>query len=225
MTLDEFRSLLDEALAFYNSEHSGAQIDEGVAGGLGAIRYDVVQALAEAQKARARKNLGIDELPSGGGSGPGTFIAVYGQTTSAEIEAAYLAGQTVAVLYENRLGYLIQRISRTEHVFASAATLNLMNASISIYLMTCYSDGWSLSGLDGERIGNKIMAITENSTHIQYPSAKAVYDFVTENSAGGGELSDNAAVAILVETDMLPAVTDGNGAILTVSGQNVLLRF
>lgn len=59
MTFEEFETLLDEALDFYNSTHSGAEIDAGVTGGLNAVRYDIGQNLAEMQKAQARSNLGI----------------------------------------------------------------------------------------------------------------------------------------------------------------------
>lgn len=58
MTLAEFRELLEQALTFYNSEHSSTEIDAGITGGLGAVRYDAAQTLAEMQKAQARRNIG-----------------------------------------------------------------------------------------------------------------------------------------------------------------------
>lgn len=45
----------------YNSTYSGAQITEGIAGGLGAVRADTVQYLSEAKKAQARANIGVSK--------------------------------------------------------------------------------------------------------------------------------------------------------------------
>ena len=180
MTLAEFRTLLDQALAFYNSEHSGAQIDEGVTGGLGAVRYDVAQALAEAQKEQARKNIGIDELPSGPTEPaiPGQFVAIFNVTTSEEIEAAYQAGQTIAILYDNKMGYLIKRSSATDHTFAVVAPYDSDIGGIPINILSCYDNRWGRNVLEAENTANKINTITATSDGTQYPSARAVIDYV-----------------------------------------------
>lgn len=50
---------MDE-LTFYNSIHTGAEIDKGVTGGINALRIDAApQALTEAEKKRVRERLGI----------------------------------------------------------------------------------------------------------------------------------------------------------------------
>lgn len=50
---------MDE-LTFYNSIHTGAEIDRGVTGGINALRIDAApQALTEAEKKRVRERLGI----------------------------------------------------------------------------------------------------------------------------------------------------------------------
>lgn len=184
MTLEEFRTLLDQALAFYNSEHSGAQIDDGVAGGLGAVRYDVAQVLAEAQKEQARKNIGIDELPSGPTEPAisGQFVAIYNVTTSAEIEAAYQAGQTVAILYDNKMGYLIKRSSATDHTFAVVAPYDSDIGGIPINILSCYENRWGRNVIEAENTANKINTITATSDGTQYPSARAVIDYVDNQS-------------------------------------------
>lgn len=46
-----------------------------------------------------------------------------------------------------------------------------------------------------------------------------------EPGAGGGGVTDDTALAALIETDMLPAVTDSSGAILTDSSGNIPLRY
>ena len=180
MTLEEFRTLLDQALALYNSEHSGAQIDDGVTGGLGAVRYDVAQVLAEAQKEQARKNIGIDELPSAPTEPAisGQFVAIFNVTTSEEIEAAYQAGQTIAILYDNKMGYLIKRSSATDHTFAVVAPYDSDIGGIPINILSCYDNRWGRNVLEAENTANKINTITATSDGTQYPSARAVIDYV-----------------------------------------------
>lgn len=202
MTLDEFRSLLDEALAFYNSEHSGAQIDEGVAGGLGAIRYDIVQALAEAQKERARKNLGIDELPSGGGGG-GNFEAVFDVTPASEIEAAYQAGKTITMNNNGVIYYLRERTSETRFEFTTPPYLIEMFSAIYIYTAVVDNFSWSMSSTKAESQSNKVTSISATSTNTQYPSAKAVFDFVKNNS-GGGSVADLLNADGIIKQEYLP---------------------
>lgn len=100
MTLEEFKDLLDEALSFYDSEHSGTQIDEGITCGLGAVRYDVAQVLAEAQKAQARVNIGASTTGA---------MAVYGfyetlekleeNVTSPKLNGLYGVGSTAPYKY------------------------------------------------------------------------------------------------------------------------------
>lgn len=54
----------------------------------------------------------------------------------------------------------------------------------------------------------------------------ATVEYVDSHAGGGGgEVSDEAALAALVETDMLPAVTDSAGAVLTDASGIVPLRY
>lgn len=222
MTLEEFRSLLGQALDFYNSEHTSTEIDEGVSGGLGAVRYDVPQTLAEAQKATARENLGIE----GGGAGGGNFEAVYDVTTAAEIEEAYQAGMTITMNNNGVIFYLRERINENMFVFTTAPYYIDIFKEIYIYTNTVDGITWTSSLTKAEPISNKVTTIDENSTNKQYPSAKAVYDYVQNNSGGGDSgVSDTDALAALIETDMLPAVTTLSGAILTDASGNIPLRY
>ncbi len=182
MTLEEFRSLLGQALDFYNSEHTSTEIDEGVSGGLGAVRYDIPQTLAEAQKATARKNLGIE----GGGAGGGNFEAIYDVTTAAEIEEAYQAGMTITMNNNGVIFYLRERINENMFVFTTAPYYVDIFKEIYIYTATVDGITWSSALTKAEPTSNKVTTIDENSTNKQYPSAKAVFDFVNENGGGSG---------------------------------------
>lgn len=77
----------------------------------------------------------------------GAFIATYGTTTSAEIEAAYQAGKTVVCVYNGSVYYLSRRMSETRHIFSTIFPTNI-SASVSSYLrkITCVSDVWESSG-------------------------------------------------------------------------------
>lgn len=67
-----------------------------------------------------------------------------------------------------------------------------------------------------EKRENKVTEINKSSTDEQYPSAAAVYEFL--EAAAGGDI-----LQTLIDTDMLCAVTDGDGAILTDENGNILL--
>lgn len=78
---------------------------------------------------------------------PEVFIATYGTTTSAEIEAAYQAGKTVVCVYKDSVYYLSRRMSEKRHIFSTIFPINI-SASASSYLkkITCISDVWESSG-------------------------------------------------------------------------------
>lgn len=197
MTLDEFNALLGQSLNFYNSEHTSTEIDEGVSGGLGAVRYDILQTLAEAQKEVARKNLGIE-----GGGGGGNFEAIYDFTTAAEIEAAYQAGMTITMNNNGVIFYLRERLNENMFVFTTAPYY--VDTFKEIYIYTNKVDGitWSSSVTKAEPTSNKVTTIDANSTNKQYPSAKAVFDFVNENGGGGG--ADLLNVNGVIKQEHLP---------------------
>ena len=75
------------------------------------------------------------------------FIATYGTTTSAEIEAAYQAGKTVVCVYNGSIYYLSRRMSETRHIFSTIFPMSI-SASMSSYLrkIACISDVWESSG-------------------------------------------------------------------------------
>lgn len=91
MTFEEFETLLDQALDYYNSEHSGAEIDAGVTGGLRAVRTDA-QSLTESQKAQARRNIGA-------GEGAGGVIASATEPTDPAISVWINTSGDTPVLY------------------------------------------------------------------------------------------------------------------------------
>lgn len=74
--------------------------------------------------------------------GSNTFVATYGTTTSAEIEAAFQAGKFiyVEVPSNGRRMYLTVRISATEHRFGS---IHYSDGIPAMYAATCVNDSWS----------------------------------------------------------------------------------
>ena len=75
------------------------------------------------------------------------FIATYGTTTSAEIEAAYQAMKTVVCVYNGSVYYLNRRMSEKRHIFSTIFPMNI-STSMSSYLgkIACISDVWESSG-------------------------------------------------------------------------------
>ena len=74
------------------------------------------------------------------------FIATYGTTTSAEIEAAYQAVKTVVCVYKDSVYYLSSRMSEKRHIFSTIFSMDI-SASMSSYLrkISCISDVWESS--------------------------------------------------------------------------------
>ena len=64
------------------------------------------------------------------------FVATYGTTTSAQIEAAYQAGKICMTIVDNRVLILSYRGSSTEHLFASATANSVIRA-------TCNNGTWT----------------------------------------------------------------------------------
>ena len=83
------------------------------------------------------------------------FIATYGTTTSAEIEAAYQAGKTVVCVYKDSVYYLSRRMSGKRHIFSTIFPMNI-SISMSSYLrkIACISDVWESSGNLGFKPAN-----------------------------------------------------------------------
>lgn len=135
---------------------------------------------------------GIEQL----GKSPGVFVAVYGQSSSAEIEAAYQAGKEVILKHGYMVARLRQRLSTTSHIFATTVILN--QSALMTYQFFCSSDQWSSSTLSGELSANKVTSIGESSTDTQYPSAKAVFEYV-KNSNKGVDFTTDATLSLSSE--------------------------
>lgn len=86
---------------------------------------------------------------------PEVFIATYGTTTSAEIEAAYQAGKPIIAIYPGKAiqYHIFQRSSATNHKFSTFA----INGKF--FTIQCSNDVWS----DGQNSGVKPSA--HASTH------------------------------------------------------------
>lgn len=136
------------------------------------------QTLSEQQKAQARENIGV------GTEDGDVFVATYGTTTSAEIEAAYQAGKDVLVKYSYYVARLCIRGSATMHTFAT--TMYTSGNAARTYRFICSSDTWTNVQIDVEQISSKVTSINASSTDTQYPSAKAVYDFAPVLTAPDG---------------------------------------
>ena len=116
----------------------------------------------------------VDEL------GNPVFKAIYGETKYEEIKAAYDSGKVVHCDY-NAICYVLSGIDNNNASFASAY------GSI-IYRLYCSSASkWAPITIGVEESKNKVTTLSSSSTDTQYPSAKAVYDFV--NNAITNELN------------------------------------
>lgn len=72
-----------------------------------------------------------------------------------------------------------------------------------------------------ETTDNKVTTINENSTNEQYPSAKAVYDFVGNNQGNGGSAENSAFQVLPTGKNLLNRETDTVGYNLTETGELV----
>lgn len=71
-------------------------------------------------------------------AGAGSFVAVYGETTSAEIEDAYQAGTVCKVQNGAYTGYLVERESATRHIFSIPTNTHVEH-------IICENDVWTFS--------------------------------------------------------------------------------
>lgn len=122
------------------------------------------QALSEEEKAQARTNIGA--------TAPEVFLAVYGTTPYADIVAAYNAGKLV-LCFDSSCAYRLESVSGAQ-VFFSARTGQL---SFNQIVVTS-GEVWSVSWRNVETSSSRVTSLSASSTDNQYPSAKAVYDFV-----------------------------------------------
>ena len=77
--------------------------------------------------------------PSGGGGDSNIFVATYGTTTTADIEAAYQAGKLIYCIYSSRLYTYGYRSSATAHYFYA------WQSNTKYYIYTSSTATWSNS--------------------------------------------------------------------------------
>ena len=111
----------------------------------------------------------IENLPSGGSE---VFKAVYGVTTIEEVTEAYNAGKVIHCDYDG-MCYILSAFNSGQAFFTS------LSANHSSRLELKQDSRWAISYFQMEVVSNKTKTINESSTDTQYPSAKAVYDFVS----------------------------------------------
>lgn len=129
------------------------------------------------------------------------FIATYGTTTNAEIEAAYQAGKPIIAIYPGKFVqyHIFQRSHATSHKFSTFA----LNGQV--FTIQCVNDVWS----DGQNSGVK--PSTHASTH-----ATGGSDHITPASIGA------APISTTTEATLAAASWSGDSApytyTLTVNG-------
>lgn len=125
------------------------------------------------------------------------FVAVYGKTTNAEIVEAYESGKLLFVRHGSALFPCNASITTTMQSFGGVVNGKLAQ----IY---CSNDVWSRNNI------NLTETISEESTAEEFPTAKAVYDYVSENSDSGGNVDQTTPESFGAVGD---GVTDDAGAI------------
>lgn len=109
------------------------------------------------------------------------FVAIFGETKYQEVVEAYNKHQHVMCIYENTLYSLFKLTPNSNAVFTGINDLYT-------YRLICQTDNvWYTTIKEMETIGNKVTTLSSASTNTQYPSAKAVYDFV--NNAIGNVIN------------------------------------
>lgn len=86
---------------------------------------------------------GVTSVEEAIANGGGAFIATYGTTTSAEIEAAYQKGKAVFCSYNNKLIPLVVRVSATNHQFYTGSLYcDALGNTKGLFLL-CNNSIWS----------------------------------------------------------------------------------
>ena len=110
----------------------------------------------------------IDNLPSAEDE---ILKVEYGKTTFQEIKDAYVAGKYIVFEYVNNV-FHINRVTDTEIYFVS------INGALGYRVGLNNKNNWYQNVYPNEQSSNKVTSLSDKSTDTQYPSAKAVYDFV-----------------------------------------------
>ena len=93
------------------------------------------------------------------------FFAVYGKTTNAELLEAFNDGKTILCDYNNHRYYCSTASS-------IRAQFTCVKRTMALGLLSCVSNSWSNTET------KKKTEISESSTDDEYPTTKAVYDYV-----------------------------------------------
>lgn len=113
------------------------------------------------------------------------FIATYGVTTNAEIEAAYQAGKICAVCVDGRknIYFLSYRHSASIHTFTSirSNTANFAGATSYIDACKCENDEWSINSNFSVRPGIHASTHVSGGTDPLYGLYTADTDPTTNN--------------------------------------------
>ncbi len=156
----------------------------------------------------------------------GLFWCTHGTTTEAEIAQALTDGKLPVLLYNNNLYVYCWETAGYRYFQTS------VNNSISRIQMLQSSSSWgSVTNLQLQNMANKVTSIDANVTDAQYPSAKAVYDYVTANGKGiywcTYGTTTVAQVAEAITAGLLPIVikSDENTHLPFVNDDGTYYRF
>lgn len=111
----------------------------------------------------------VDNLPSAGDES--LMVVEYGKTTFQEVYDAYTSGKYVVLEYVNNV-FHINRVTASDIYFISVNDMTVYRIGLGL------SNNWYQNVYQNEQSTNKTTSLSSASTDTQYPSAKAVYDYV-----------------------------------------------
>ena len=121
------------------------------------------QTLSDAEKLQVRTNIGA--------TAPEVFWAIYNSTDYATALAAFNSGKVVLTRQDDDIYigfYLTGNSIRFESIVGGRQKVLVLD-----------SNGWASGGtVTFQNVASKVTSLSASSTDSQYPSAKAVYDFV-----------------------------------------------
>ena len=157
-------------------------------------------------------------LAGQGSGGTETFEAIYGTTTSAEIEAAYQKGQNVVCKYGGRIYPLTSRTSATIHYFSIGAV-----EDESLIGVNCNNNTWSL--LDMELAPLASPALTGTPTAPTAAAGTNTTQLATTEfvqTATSGKLSLSSSALYQGGVDVTSSVASALGAASVTTGSATL---
>jgi hypothetical protein len=127
------------------------------------------QGLTDTEKANARANIGA--------TAPEVFVATFGVTTAAEIDAAFAANKIIIVLHNDRYYYF--SMYNTSNYGAYTFTLLLGVNKTSSVTLKRLTDSWTYQGeITIEETSNRATSWGTTPSNNKYPSEKLVYDSI-----------------------------------------------